>query len=170
MVSRRFGKYSFKCSEISNNLSKIFRLTSLASQSAYRTVLMDWPNSLDCTDLYQCGARRDAELCRLCYKQFWWSSCLGGKIRIKIHNFLHGNISNPNKLFNRLWCYNQFCLLKELFKFIFTDALSTGDVFPPRIQAPLGVEITVANARGYGKSLHWLHVLVLRWNISQELV
>ena len=27
-----------------------------------------WPNSLDCTDLYQCGARRDAELCRLCYK------------------------------------------------------------------------------------------------------
>ena len=29
----------------------------------------DWPNSLDCTDLNQCGARRDAELCRLCYKQ-----------------------------------------------------------------------------------------------------
>ena len=27
----------------------------------------DWPNSLDCTDLNQCGARRDAELCRLCY-------------------------------------------------------------------------------------------------------
>ena len=30
---------------------------------------MYWPNSLDCTDLNQCGARRDAELCRLCYKQ-----------------------------------------------------------------------------------------------------
>ena len=29
----------------------------------------DRPNSLDCTDLNQCGARRDAELCRLCYKQ-----------------------------------------------------------------------------------------------------
>ena len=29
----------------------------------------DWPNSLDCTDLNQCGVRRDAELCRLCYKQ-----------------------------------------------------------------------------------------------------
>ena len=29
----------------------------------------DWPNSLDCADLYQCGARRDAELCRVCYKQ-----------------------------------------------------------------------------------------------------
>merc|ERR1740129_1222945 len=29
----------------------------------------NWPNSLDCTDLNQCGARRDAELCRLCYKQ-----------------------------------------------------------------------------------------------------
>ena len=28
-----------------------------------------WPNSLDCTDLNECGARRDAELCRLCYKQ-----------------------------------------------------------------------------------------------------
>ena len=28
-----------------------------------------WPNSLDCTDLNQCGVRRDAELCRLCYKQ-----------------------------------------------------------------------------------------------------
>ena len=27
----------------------------------------DWPNSLDCTDLNQCGARRDAVLCRLCY-------------------------------------------------------------------------------------------------------
>ena len=27
----------------------------------------DWPNSLDCTDLYQCGARRDAKLCCLCY-------------------------------------------------------------------------------------------------------
>ena len=27
----------------------------------------DWPNSLDCTDLNQCGARRDAELCCLCY-------------------------------------------------------------------------------------------------------
>ena len=26
------------------------------------------PNSLDCTDLNQCGVRRDAELCRLCYK------------------------------------------------------------------------------------------------------
>ena len=25
--------------------------------------------SLDCTDLNQCGIRRDAELCRLCYKQ-----------------------------------------------------------------------------------------------------
>ena len=28
-----------------------------------------WPNSLDCTDLNQCGACRDAELCRLCYKR-----------------------------------------------------------------------------------------------------
>ena len=27
-----------------------------------------WPNSHDCTDLNQCGVRRDAELCRLCYK------------------------------------------------------------------------------------------------------
>ena len=27
------------------------------------------PNSLDCTDLNHCGVRRDAELCRLCYKQ-----------------------------------------------------------------------------------------------------
>ena len=26
-----------------------------------------WHNSLDCTDLNQCGARRDAELCRLRY-------------------------------------------------------------------------------------------------------
>ena len=30
---------------------------------------IDWPNSLDCTDLNQCGARRDTELCRLCYKE-----------------------------------------------------------------------------------------------------
>ena len=29
----------------------------------------DWHNSLDYTDLNQCGARRDAELCCLCYKQ-----------------------------------------------------------------------------------------------------
>ena len=59
----------------------------------------------------------------------------------KTQNFLHVNITNPNKLLNLFWRYNQF-------KFIFTDALSTGDVFPPRIQAPLGVEITVANASG----------------------
>ena len=26
------------------------------------------PNFLNCTDLNKCGARRDAELCRLCYK------------------------------------------------------------------------------------------------------
>ena len=29
----------------------------------------DQPNSLVCTDLNQCGAHRDTELCRLCYKQ-----------------------------------------------------------------------------------------------------
>ena len=33
------------------------------------TCLTYWPNSLDCTDLNQRGAHRDAELCRLCYKQ-----------------------------------------------------------------------------------------------------
>ena len=33
-----------------------------------------WPNSLDCTDLNQCGVRRDAELCRLCYKLLTFSS------------------------------------------------------------------------------------------------
>ena len=33
------------------------------------TTFYDWPNSLECTNLNQCGARRDAELCRLCYKQ-----------------------------------------------------------------------------------------------------
>ena len=27
-----------------------------------------WPNSLNCTDLNQCGVRRDAELCRHCYR------------------------------------------------------------------------------------------------------
>ena len=32
------------------------------------TVFPHWPNSLDCTDLNQCGVRRDAELCPLCYK------------------------------------------------------------------------------------------------------
>ena len=31
--------------------------------------LCNWPNSLDGTDLNWCGARRDAGLCRLCYKQ-----------------------------------------------------------------------------------------------------
>ena len=34
-----------------------------------RERLFYWPNSLVCTDIYQCGVRRDAELCRLCYKQ-----------------------------------------------------------------------------------------------------
>ena len=34
-----------------------------------RKTIIYWPNSLDCTDLNQCGVRRDAELCRLCYKQ-----------------------------------------------------------------------------------------------------
>ena len=37
--------------------------------SRLNKILGYWPNSLDCTDLNQCGARRDAELCRLCYKQ-----------------------------------------------------------------------------------------------------
>ena len=32
-----------------------------------------WPNSLDCTDLNQCGVHRDAELCRLCYKNSYES-------------------------------------------------------------------------------------------------
>jgi hypothetical protein len=27
----------------------------------------NWPNSLVCTDIYQCGARRDAEFVSLCY-------------------------------------------------------------------------------------------------------
>ena len=39
------------------------------TQSKITKKLLDWPNSLDCTDLNQCGARRDAELFRLCYKQ-----------------------------------------------------------------------------------------------------
>ena len=34
----------------------------------------DWPNSLDCTDINQCGVRRDAELCRLCYKDNFLSN------------------------------------------------------------------------------------------------
>ena len=34
-----------------------------------KSITRYWPNSLDCTDLNQCGVRRDAELCRLCYKQ-----------------------------------------------------------------------------------------------------
>ena len=33
---------------------------------------VEWHNSLDCTDLNQCGVHRDAEFCRLCYKVFKW--------------------------------------------------------------------------------------------------
>ena len=33
------------------------------------TLIKEVSNSLDCTDLIQCGAHRDAKWCRLCYKQ-----------------------------------------------------------------------------------------------------
>ena len=46
--------------------------------------IMDWPNSLDCTDLCQCGARRDAELCRLCYKQMIQK--IGQRLKIQIYS------------------------------------------------------------------------------------
>ena len=36
---------------------------------AWVAIDVDWPNPLDCTDLNQCGACRDAVLCRLCYIQ-----------------------------------------------------------------------------------------------------
>ena len=49
-------------SSIQKNIMKV------GSQSLLLTCSRVWPNSLDCTDLNQCGVRRDAELCRLCYK------------------------------------------------------------------------------------------------------
>ena len=51
--------------ELHEHPSQYFRY----SDHFFKKIIGDWPKSLDCTDLNQCGAHRGAELCRLCYKQ-----------------------------------------------------------------------------------------------------
>ena len=68
MVSIR---HFFSFQDISN---QIFLLIKLLIKVSFEECIHEnfRPNSLDCTDLNQCGVRRDAELCRLCYKHFFW--------------------------------------------------------------------------------------------------
>jgi hypothetical protein len=58
---------NFRSSNTQKNCS-LHNLDTLKSKNHLNHLIIYWPNSLDCTDLNQCGVRRDAELCRLCYK------------------------------------------------------------------------------------------------------
>ena len=48
-------------------VTAIFPMNLCIGEIVKIVLVLDWPNSLDCTDLNQCGVHRDAELCRLCY-------------------------------------------------------------------------------------------------------
>ena len=49
------------------------------------------PNSLDCTDYNQCGVRRDAELCRFCYKR-------GVKFSEELTSLVYIKLANKGKV------------------------------------------------------------------------